>query len=243
MTKLVITPKNFWLWFGGIWLTCGLPFLIIGLYAANQQLVADRRLAAEGRTVDGIVLTKAITYSSSSSSNRSSSPTYRVRFRFQSTEGLLSDEAEVSQDTWDRLIEREPIHVTYVPGAPQFHRIEGQVGEWIMPVAMTVIGAIFAGLGGFILLRARSRLHTSARLQREGITAEATVTEIRPARMRINGVQQWLVRYQYQDDRGRSRTGSEQLSPEEGERWKAGDKATVRYDRKQPSHSVWIGKS
>jgi hypothetical protein len=237
----MITAKNFWLWFGGIWLACGLPFFVVGLYTGNQQLTADRRLAAEGRTVDGIVLTKAITYSSSSSSNRSSSATYRVTFRFRTTDGLLVDEAEVSQDTWDRLIEREPIHVTYVPDAPQFHRIEGQVGGWIMPIAMTVIGGIFAGLGGIILLRARSRLHANARLQREGVVAEATVTEVRPGRMRINGVQQWLVRYQYQDDRGSVRMGSEHLSPEKAERWKAGDKATVRYDRRQPNQSLWVG--
>ena len=100
----MITAKNFWLWFGGIWLACGLPFLIIGLYTGNQQITTDRRLAAEGRTVDGIVLTKAITYSSSSSSNRSSSPTYKVTFRFLTTEGQISDEVEVAVETWDRLI-------------------------------------------------------------------------------------------------------------------------------------------
>lgn len=239
----MITAKNFWLWFGGIWLVCGLPFLIIGLYTGNQRISADRRLAAEGRTVDGIVLTKAITYSSSSNSNRSSSPTFRVRFRFRTTEGLVSDDAEVSQETWERLIEREPIQVTYVPDAPHYHRVEGQTGGWIMPTVMTVIGGIFSGLGAFILLRSRSRLQTSARLQREGISVEATVTEILPARMRINGVQQWLVRYRYQDDRGSSRTGTEHLSPEEAERWKAGDKASVRYDRKHPNQSLWVGKA
>ena len=235
----MITAKNFWLWFGGIWLVCGLPFSLIGLYTGNQQITTERRLAAEGRTVDGIVLTKAIT---SSSSRSNSSPTYKVTFRFLTTEAQITDEAEVSQETWDRLIEQEPIQVTYVPEAPQYHRVEGQVGGWVMPVAMTVMGGIFAGLGGFILLRARSRLRTNARLQREGVIAEATVTEVRPARMRINGVQQWLVRYQYQDDRGQSRMGSEHLSPDEGERWKAGDKATVRYDRKQPNRSLWVGK-
>jgi uncharacterized protein DUF3592 len=239
----MITAKNFWLWFGGIWLVCGLPFLIIGLYAGNQRISADRRLAAEGRTVDGMVLTKAITYSSSSNSNRSGgSPTYRVTFRFRTTEGLISDDAEVSQETWDRLIEREPIQVTYVPDAPHYHRVEGQTGGWIMPTVMTVLGGIFTGLGGFILLRARSRRGMNTRLQREGMTTEAIVTEIRPARMRINGVPQWLVRYQYQDDRGQSRTGSEHLSPDEGEQWKVGDKATVRYDRKQPNQSLWVGK-
>lgn len=238
---LAITPKNFWLWFGGIWLFCGLPLLMTGLYTGAQYVHVTKRLAAEGRTVEGIVLTKAITSSSSTSSRGNSTPTYKVTFRFLTRGGLVTGEAEVTRDTWDSLVEREPIQITYLPGAPQHHRVEGQAGGWMPPVLMTIFGGIFTSLGGFILLRARSRLETMRRLQREGITTTATVSEVRAANMRINGVQQLAVHYQYRDERGRSYTGKETLPPEEADGWKAGDRVTIRYDRRRPNLSIWIG--
>lgn len=236
-----LTARNFWLWFGGIWLFCGLPFLIIGLYIGAQNIHVNKRLAAEGRTVEGMVLTKAVTSSSSGSSRGSSTPTYEVTFRFLTPGGIMHGKAEVPGDTWDTLIEREPIRVTYLPDAPQHYRIEGQTSGWILPVIFTVMGGIFTSLGGFILIRARGRLQTTRRLQHEGITTTATVSDIRAANMRINGVQQLAVHYTYQDERGRSYTGKETFPPEEAGRWKEGDRITIRYDRRRPGQSIWVG--
>lgn len=241
LSRLAITPQNFWLWFGGIWLFCGSPFLIIGLYLGTQHVTISKRLAAEGRTVEGMVLTKAVTSSSSGSSRDSTTPTYEVTFRFLTPGGIMHGKTEVPGDTWDTLIERKPIRVTYLPDAPQHHRIEGQTSGWWVPGIFTVMGGIFTSLGGFILLRARSRLQTTRRLQREGVTTTATVSDIRAANMRINGVQQHAVHYQYQDEHGRSYTGEETFAPEEAGRWKEGGRVTIRYDRQRPSHSLWVG--
>jgi len=239
-----LTTKNFWLWFGGIWLFCGSPFLIIGLSIGAQHLYVNNRLAAEGRTVDGMVLTKAITYSSSNSNSRggSGNATYHVTFRFLTRGELVTGEAEVTVDAWDALVEREPIQVIYVPDAPQHHRVEGQSSGWIVPVSFTVLGGFFTSLGGFILLRARSRLRIREQVQREGATTEATVVELRWANIRINRIQQCLLRYRYQDDRGTIHTGTEHLSPDEADTWKVGDTGRVRYDPRRPNRSVWIGK-
>jgi hypothetical protein len=236
----MITTKNFWLWFGGIWIFCGSPFLIIGLYLGAQQVTTSKRLAAEGRTVEGMVLTKSITSSSSSSSGNSSTSTYKVTFQFLPPGGLHTGEAEVTREAWDSLIEQGSIRVTYVPDAPQHHRVEGQTSGWWLPGSFAVIGGMFTSLGGFVLLRTRSRLQTTRRLQREGITTTATISEIRAARIRINGVQQHIVYYQYQDERGRSYTGKETFAPEEAGGWKEGDRVTIRYDRKRPEISVWV---
>jgi hypothetical protein len=240
----MITAKNFWLWFGGIWLFCGSPFLIIGLSIGAQHFYVNKRLAAEGRTVDGMVLTKAITYSSSNNSSRggSGNSTYHVTFRFLTRSALVTGEAEVAVDAWDALVEREPIRVTYLPDAPQHHWVEGQASGWWLPATFTVMGGIFTSLGGFILLRARSRMRTREQVQREGVTTEAIVVELRWANIRINRVQQCLLRYRYQDDRGTSHTGTEHLSPDEADAWKEGDTGTVRYDPRLPNRSVWIGK-
>lgn len=240
----MITAKNFWLWFGGIWLFCGSPFLIIGLSLGAQHIYVNKRLAAEGRTVDGMVLTKAITYSSSNTSSRDGSrnPTYHVTFRFLTRIALVTGEAEVTVDAWDALVEREPIQVTYVPDTPQYHRVEGQASGWWQPAIFTGMGGLFTSLGGFILLRARSRMRSGEQVQREGVMTEATVVELRWAHIRINRVQQCLLRYCYQDDCGTSHIGTEHLSPDEADTWKVGDTGRVRYDPRRPNRSVWIGK-
>ena len=235
-----ITPKNFWLWFGGIWFAVGMPFLVIGLYLGIQHSTVTKRLDAEGKTAEGMVLTKA-RKTSSSSSGRSSTPTYEVTFRLLTPGGTVLGKADVSGDTWDSLIEREPVRVTYLPDAPQHYRIEGQSGGWILPLIFTVMGSIFGGLGGFILLRARNLMQIKRRLQREGVTATATVSDVRAANMRINGIQQLAIHYEYRDERGRSHAGKETFPPEEAARWKEGDRVTIRYDRRNPGNSIWVG--
>lgn len=236
----MITPKNFWLWFGGIWFAVGMPFLVIGLYLGIQHSTATTQLDAEGKTVEGMVLTKA-RKASSSSSGRSSTPTYEVTFRFLTPGGVITGKADVSRDAWDSLSEREAIQVTYLPDRPQRYRVEGQTSGWWLPGIFTILGGIFGGLGGFILLRARNLTQIRRRLQREGVTATATVSDVRAANMRINGIQQLAIHYEYRDERGRSHSGKEMFPPEEAARWKEGDRVTIRYDRRNPGNSIWVG--
>lgn len=61
------SPENFWLWFGGIWLAVGLPFLGVGVHAAYDQLTLNRRFETQALTARGMVLTKAAYKSSKSS--------------------------------------------------------------------------------------------------------------------------------------------------------------------------------
>ncbi len=238
----MISGKNFWLWFGGIWLFVGAPFLVIGLYIGAQNISVNKRLDTEGRSVEGMVLTKEIRSSSSSHSRRSSSvPTYNVTFRFVTPSGLITGNAEVNVDVWENLVEREPIQVTYLPDDPQHYRIEGQSSGWVLPIIFSVLGGVFTFVGGFLFFRGLGRLRTKARLQREGITTTATVSDVQASYIRVNDVNQCAVLYHYQDDRGRSHTGKEYFSPEEAGRWKQGDQVTIRYDRRRPQHSIWIG--
>ena len=243
MSRLAITPKNFWFWFGGIWFVCGLPFLIIGLYVGIQHGVVSKRLDVEGRAVAGMVLTKTVRSSSSSSGGRNSSPTYEITFRFLTPEGLVNGTAQVTREAWDQFIEREPVGVTYLPNNRQDYRIEGQTSGWVFPVISTGLGGFFTIIGGFIWLNARNRARLRLRLQQEGLTAEGTVVDVRPGNIRINRVQQWNLHYRYQDHRGKFQTGKIPLSPEEAETWKEGDTGKVRYDRLRPQKSIWIGKS
>lgn len=237
----MISPKNFWLWFGGIWFAVGTPFLIIGLYLGWQHIHVTKRLDTEGKTVEGMVLTKARKTSSSGSNRRNSTPTYEVTFRFLTPGTVVTGKADVSRDTWDSLVEREAIQVTYLPDAPRHYRVDGQTSGWWLPAIFTILGGIFGGLGGFILLRAHALLQIKRRLQREGVSTTATVSEVRTTNVRINGVPQLAVHYEYRDERGRTHAGKETRPPEEAARWKEGDRIQIRYDRRNPSHSMWAG--
>lgn len=238
--RSTLTAQNFWVWFGGLWFAVGSPFLILGIYLGVQQADVSHRFEAEGKIVDGMVLTKA-RRTSQSSSKRAGGTTYEVTFRYLTPAGMHTATAQVSPDTWDRLVERESVPVTYLPDAPQQHRIEGETSGWWLPGLFTTLGAIFAGSGGVMLLKARSRTETKRRLMRQGVSATATVTAVGEASMRINGVPQWAVRYEYQDERGATRRGTYTCSPEEAGQWSVGDRVAIRFDRRRPDHSLWIG--
>jgi hypothetical protein len=241
-----MASKHFSLWFGGIWLVVGLPFLVIGLYLGAQNIIVAKRLTTEGRTVEGLVLTKAIKSSSSKSSssrNRSTVPSYHTTFRFGTPTGVFSGDAEVNVEIWNRLVERGPIRVTYLPDAPQSYRVEGQGSKLMLPVIFAVLGSVFSSIGGFIFVRGVGELRTKERLQREGVPVEGMVTDVRPSRFWLNGVQQWAFHYEFRDDRGRAYHGRRSMPPEEAEVWKTGDRGAVRYDRRRPQRSIWIGKT
>jgi len=42
----MITSKNFWHWFGWIWLAVGLAFFVIGVLAGLYSMVSDRLAAS-----------------------------------------------------------------------------------------------------------------------------------------------------------------------------------------------------
>jgi len=245
--RFSLSGATFGLWFGGIWLVVGLPFLVLGLYFGIQQYTVGQRMKTDGVVASGVVLTKWIatdrSYSSRSNGN-TSSPNYWTSFRFQTARGeTVKGEAEVDENTWDNLIERQPIKVTYLPNAPQQYRVEGEKGSWILALIFAGLGALFATVGGIVLVRAVRHWRANSRLRHSGTPADATVESIGPARITINGVPQLVVRYRYQDSSGRSRTGrSDPMSPEEAEAWKTGDRGRVRFDAHLPQRSLWLGR-
>lgn len=235
-----INARSFWLWFGGIWLVVGAPFLFIGIYVGAQTVTQKERLQKEGQVTQGIVLTKSI-----GSSGRNSSPQYWVTYRFTTPDGhVVKDSAQVSVEVWDRLEERGSIQVTYLAQAPQSHRVEGQEDDWVLPIVFTILGGVFTSLGGFVFLRGLGQVRRARCLEREGMIAEGTVLEIRPSTISINDVPQWAIHYRYQDHLGKTHEGqSGPLSPEEAHAWQVGDTGAVRFDRRHPQDSVWVGKA
>lgn len=238
-TFLTLARRSFPFWFGGIWLVCGLPFLIIGIYVGIDTVRQQERYTNEAQVAQGMVLAKWISRGSEESTS------YRVRYRFHAPDGaVVTSETKVSGALWDRLVEREPVRVTYLPDQPRTHRIEDQGPDWILPLVFTGLGIVLVPLGGWIFSRGLGGILRELRLQSEGTLAEATVMEVGPADVSFNGVAQWRIRYRYQDHGGRRRHGeSGLLAPEEAQQWKAGDRGVARFDAHAPRKSVWLGKT
>jgi hypothetical protein len=237
----VITQKNFWFWFGGIWLSVGLVFLVVGVSVGIHRMSVDERLEREGRTVDGMVLTKEI-YRKSSKSGNSSSPSYRVTFRFVPRDGeIVEGTADVTAEDWDVLEERGPVQVMYLPDEPQSHRIHGQSDDTVLPIVFGVVGGVIGSLGGFVVFNAVGARRRERDLARSGMTAEATITDVGPSYLRINGVNQVTLHYEFQDAQGKTRKGSCTMAPEEAGEWPPGRMGRVRYDPRKPNVNVWRG--
>lgn len=157
MSRLVITPQNFWLFFGGLWLLVGGLFLTIGVVILAYQILVGPRTNLE------------------------------------------------------------------------------------MATEFALIGGVVAAVGGTLVFRALKKQKLDEELRRHGMPAEATITEIAPANIRINRVQQWAIHYQYQDAYGTSHTDSRLSAPEDAPQWQVGQTVAVRYDSRRPHLHVWIG--
>ena len=238
---LGLAKRSFPFWFGGIWLVCGLPFVVGGVWEGIDTIGQQQRYATEAQVTEGMVLTKRI----SRGKNNNESPTYSVSYRFRAPDGtVVQGDTKVSRALWDRLVERESVRVTYLPSRPGSHRLEDQGPNWEGPIVLTGLGSFFAGLGGWIFWRGLRSILLARRLQQAGTRAQATVTEVEPADVSFNGVAQWRIRYRYRDHGGRERHGeSELLPPEEAEHWKAGDTGVARFDVHAPGTSIWVGKA
>ncbi len=233
-----LAKKSFAFWFGGIWLFCGAPFLIIGIYVGIDTMRQQARFRDEAQVAQGMVLTKSIRSSTDSK-------TYWVGYRFSAPDGIVvNGEAKVSEEFWDRLVEREPVQITYLPSDPRSHRIEGEGPDWMLPLIFTVLGLVLVPLGGGIFLKGVRGILRELRLQVEGTMAEATVVEVGPANASLNGIPQWRIRYRYQDHRGRTHTGESALmAPDEAQEWKVGDTGAARFDTRASKKSIWIGRA
>lgn len=239
----MINPKNFWFWFGGIWLSVGTIFLVVGVSVGVYRSMLNDRLDKEGRTVDGTVLTKELHTTSNKKGSRSG-PSYRVEFRFVPREGeIVRGTANVTREEWDLLEERGPIQVTYLPDRHESYRVAGQSHDVLLPLIFGIVGGVIGSIGGLIVINAVGAGRRKRELSRTGMSCEATITDIGPSYLRINGVSQIKVRYRFEDAQGKTRHGSCTMSPAEAGNWPPGHTGKVRYDPRKPSVNVWMGST
>lgn len=230
--------RNFWLVFGGLWLTVGLPLVFGGIHLFRLE----QSFGVEAVTVRGTVLTRDI--HRARRTDGGTSTRYEVSYRFMTDDGETFERRDsVDVQTWEALTEQGPVQVRYLPDDPAQSRIAGEANR-AEPLIMGGLGGFFAVAGGLIVAHDLRRRLLRARLQREGLSADATVTAVGPTDFSVNGVRQWVIRYRYSDHRGRTHEGkSEYLPPEEAREWKEGDAGRVRYDRQHSAQNVWFGRA
>jgi hypothetical protein len=234
-TTRLLSRASFWTLFGSIWLSVGLPFLLLAAVFAWQ----DWRLSTSGRTAEGMVLTKDIRQNG----KRGSRPTYRhsIQYRFEADGRVRQGQSDVSESAWAALVERQPVRIEYVPGS-RLHRMAGTNERTEL--------AIFGGVGllvsaaGALIVRADWRSRRRAkRLLESGIRAHAKIVGVEPARIRVNREPLWRIRYEYLDREHRRRQGSTYVTVEEADRWKEGDTAAILVDPAAPRSTVWVGRA
>ena len=231
-----INPRNFWFWFGGIWLGVGVPFLLLGGYFAWNELTLEPRLERAGQRAQGVVLVKS---SGDGSDSRHSN--LQIQYRFTTAAGkTVLGEAFVSEASWEAVRERDAVTVTYLPHSPRTNRIDGRLVQWVMPVIFCGAGAMLTLLGGFVMLKAVSAARFARRMREQGYATEAEVVEVAPTGYMLNRVRQWVVLYRYRDHAGIEHDGRSPTMPrEEAARWHPGDRVTVHFDRGRPGRSAW----
>jgi hypothetical protein len=229
-----IAQLPFWVLFGSIWMSVGLPFLGSSLFLAWQ----DWRLSTASRTTEGVVLFKEVTRSG----KNGSTPTYRhsVRYRFQSEDGRTREgESEVSEAVWSGTAEGRPVPIEYLPGSST-HRVAGAHRRWTLAI-FGAVGLLVGGAGALIVRADWRHRNRVKRLQETGVRTPARVLAVEAARIRVGGEPLWKITYEYRDREQRKRKGTTQVTAEEAEQWKAGDAATILLDPVSPASTVWIG--
>jgi hypothetical protein len=224
-------------WIGAFLLAIGSVFLAVGWSIVGQE----QRYATEGRTTNGVVLTKAIERATRTGSGGSRTEThYTATYRFEADGRTYAGTNRVSVETWERLREQEPLQVQYVASDPMINRPVGETSSALMYV-FPAIGLVVGLIGATLFVRSVRSAKTRARVWSEGTPTAATVSSVEETNVKVNRRSMWVVRYQYRDHSGQTHGGtSEYMAADKANAWKAGDSIQVRFDPHRPDTSVWV---
>lgn len=229
-----LARRTFGFWFGGMILLVGLFFFLAGV----AQLYIEVAFARTASVTNGIVLTKDIKRSGKQNRTKRYEATYRYTVAGNTFEGRDG----VSFEGWKALNEREESQVLFLPQRPTWSRL-AVPRPWLVEALFALIGALVTGIGGSFFIGAIRYARLEWRLRQSGVSTPGTVVELRERNIKINGVRQWRLHYQYRDLRGHAHDKTIDVPEDEAHQWKVGDAGKVLYDSAQPGAAVWLGRS
>lgn len=221
-------------WTGAIALLVATPLVVAG----TLQVWEEWQFARHGVSADGMVLTKEIKLPGRNQQSRKYDATYRVVL----PEGAFENRVRLSYADWARLKEREAVAVVYLPEHPASNRLAGS-RPWLGAAFLMLLGSLFFSIGATFLRRSIRQARLEWRLRQHGAATGGVVIEIRDRQLKINGVSQWRLRYEYDDFRGGRHAATHDLPEDEALQWEPGAVGAVRYDPGRPADAIWLGRS
>ena len=221
-------------WTGAIALLVATPLVVAGMLQVSEEW----RFARQGVSTDAMVLTKEIKLPGRNQQSRKYDATYRVML----PEGAFENRVRLSYADWARLKEREAVEVVYLPEHPASNRLAGS-RPWLAAAFLTLLGSLFFSIGATFLRRSIRHARLEWRLRQHGAATGGVVIEVRDRQLKINGVRQWRLRYEYDDFRGGHHAATHDLPEDEAMQWEPGAVGAVRYDPGRPTDAIWLGRS
>lgn len=182
-----------------------------------------------------MVLTKDISRSSDSSK-------HSITYRFETGAArTIQGRSDVSEETWNSLIERGRVPVVFLPERPSVNHAVGSSTVTLLAIFASV-GALLSIAGGTIVTVALRTERMKQRLLTAGVAARAVVAEVTPMNLRVNGRTQWRLKYDYHDSQNQPHRRSVYLLAEEARTWQPGDAGGVLFDPERPQQAMWLGR-
>ena len=171
-------------WTGAIFLTVGLVFAAIGIWAWAD----DRARAETGTRATGTVIDLERRHDSDSGS------TYRPVVEFHDARGTRHEFVGSVGSSPPAYSRGETVSVIYDPTAPGQAMIDGFMDRYFLPLVFGGMGGVFALLGGGLLFFFIRRRRIVARLKESGVPIRAKFVECyRDTGTSVNGRHPWRV--------------------------------------------------
>lgn len=172
---------------GALFAAIGLLFAGIGVAKHFNERGEARRLDADGKFTSALVTRK---YIEANATQGRAKPSFHVQFRFAPAgQSEVSGSSTVTPQAYQRAKPGGRIEILYLPDTPSIHRVEGEVRD-------TLLGMVFAGIGGIFVLFGGGMIYAMLRrprpqAARPGLFARVGIFVTRAPILLFAGV--WLV--------------------------------------------------
>jgi hypothetical protein len=229
-----IVYRSVLFWIGAAFAATGMLLLALDFkFIVDETTFQRLAVVADGR-ITGRDIRLA------SAGNRQSTE-YLLKYTFTTAGNVpVRGESEVTIEQWEASRKGNPLPIYYLPSRPDKNRLSA-AGHWEIAMILTTLGVILGGLGGIFVGLQVHRWRLVTRLERDGASAQGTLTRVASGGTYVNRVRQWRLFYSFTDASGHRREGvSDWISPQEAKRWKKGATGMVRYDARDPRRSIWV---
>lgn len=204
--------------------------------------LTDQKLAAEGITVTGKVLSKrSESQIDRREGRRETVYYYYATVGFPTSKGEETVESGLSKEVYEGLAIGDPMEMEFHPSAPHSARPVGSAS--LLGTYLTGgLSALLFLTGAIITTLDLKRRIIDSSILRSGIYTMGSVTAVEDSNLEVNGVIQQIVNYSFKDRMGRGYNGrSSPVSPSLLQSIHSGSSCKVAYRKEDPNDSILVG--